>query len=135
MVGLGPNREESMGSQRQDHFFNLEQRRDREVNAHTIHTSRSQSRSGSHVSHEKNTRTMQLEIDRLKRKSHCERRRQTPSNSGLFFFFFFFPMMMGMVVIDPGQGLPPVNISCVMRITTVSIGIKAHLAKAWKTTL
>ena len=26
MVGLGPNREESIGFQRQDHFFNLEQR-------------------------------------------------------------------------------------------------------------
>ena len=31
MVGSGPNREESIGSQRQDHFLNLERRRDREV--------------------------------------------------------------------------------------------------------
>ena len=31
MVGSGPNREESIGSQRQDHFLNLESRRDREV--------------------------------------------------------------------------------------------------------
>ena len=31
MVGLGPNREESIGSQLQDHFLNLERRRDREV--------------------------------------------------------------------------------------------------------
>ena len=31
MVGSGPNREESIGSQLQDHFLNLERRRDREV--------------------------------------------------------------------------------------------------------
>ena len=47
---------------------------------HTTHTSRSQSQSGSHLSHEKNTRAMQLKIDHLKRKSRNERRRQTPSN-------------------------------------------------------
>ena len=44
MVGLGPNREESVGSQRQDHFFNLEKRGDREVSVHTIHTNMSYSR-------------------------------------------------------------------------------------------
>ena len=31
MVCSGPNREESIGSQLQDHFLNLERRRDREV--------------------------------------------------------------------------------------------------------
>ena len=34
MVGSGPNREESMESQRQDHFVNLEQKRDRKVSVH-----------------------------------------------------------------------------------------------------
>jgi len=68
MVGLGLNREESMGSQRQDHFVNLEQRRDQEVSVHTTHTSMSQSRSESHLSREENTRAMQLEIDHLKRR-------------------------------------------------------------------
>ena len=81
MVGSGLKREESIRSQRQDHFLNLEQRRDREVSVHTTHTSRSHSRSGSHISHEKNIRTMQLEIDRLKRKLRHERQRRTPSNS------------------------------------------------------
>ena len=81
MVGSGLKREESIGSQRQDHFLNLEQRRDREVSVHTTHTSRSHSRSGSHISHEKNIRTMQLEIDRLKRKLRHEWQRRTPSNS------------------------------------------------------
>ena len=48
---------------------------------HTTHTSRSQSQGGSHISHEENTRVMQLEIDRWKRRLRYERRRQTPSNS------------------------------------------------------
>ena len=81
MVGSGPNREEFMGSQRQDHFVNLERRRDGEVSVHTTHTTRSQSRSGSHLSHEENTRAMQLEIDYLKRRLHRERRRRTLSSS------------------------------------------------------
>ena len=70
-----------MGFQRQDHFHNLEQRRDQEGSVHTSHTSRSQSRGGSHLSHEENAKKMQLEIDPLKRKLRHERRRQTPSNS------------------------------------------------------
>ena len=58
MVGSRPNCENFVGSQRQDHFLNLEQRKDREVNVHTIHTSKSHSRSGSHVSHGEDTRNM-----------------------------------------------------------------------------
>ena len=81
MVGLGPNLEEFIGSQRQDHFVNLECRRDWEVSVHTTHTSRSQSRSWSHLSHEKNIKAMQLEIDHLKRKLRHKRRKRTPSNS------------------------------------------------------
>ena len=57
-----------MGSRRQDHFLYLERRRDREGSVHTTHTNRSQSRIGSHTSHEKNAKDMQLEIDHLKRK-------------------------------------------------------------------
>ena len=69
MVGLGPNREESVGSQRQDHFFNLEQRGDREVSVHTTHTNMSYSRN------------MQLEIDHLRRNLRCKQRKGTPSSS------------------------------------------------------
>ena len=50
---------------------------------HTTHTSGSQSRGGSHLSHEKNTRSMQLEIDRLRRRLCRKQRRRTPSNSDL----------------------------------------------------
>ena len=70
-----------MGSQCQDHFVNLKRRRDRGVNVHTAYTSRSQSQGGSHVSHEKNTRSMQLEIDCLRRRLRSERCRGTPSSS------------------------------------------------------
>ena len=35
MVGLGPYQQESMGSQQQDDFLNLERRRDCEVSVHT----------------------------------------------------------------------------------------------------
>ena len=52
---------------------------------HTVHTSRSQSRGKSHVFHEENTRSMQLEIDHLRRRMRCERRRRTPSNSDFSF--------------------------------------------------
>ena len=65
MVGSGQNQEESIGSQCQDQFLNLERRRDQEFSVHTTHTGGSQSRGGSHLSHEENTRSMQLEIDHL----------------------------------------------------------------------
>ena len=70
-----------MWSQRQDHFVNLERRRDWEVSVHTGHISKSQSRSGSHSSHEENTKAMQLKIDHLKRKLRHEQRRWTPFDS------------------------------------------------------
>ena len=81
MVGSGPHQAESMGSQREDHFVNLERRRNREVSVHTTHTSRSQSWNGSHLSHEEDTKALQLKIDHLKRKLRHERWRRTPSCS------------------------------------------------------
>ena len=75
MVGSSSNQEESMGSQCQDYFLNLERGKDWEVSVHTTHTSKSQSRGGSHVSYEENTKAMQLEIDHLKRKLRHERQR------------------------------------------------------------
>ena len=82
MVGSEPNQEESIGSNRQDQFFNLERRRDREVSVYTTYTRGSQSRGGSHLSYEENARSMQLEIDRLRRRLRRERRRATPSSFG-----------------------------------------------------
>ena len=66
MIGLGPHQQESMGSQRQDDFLNLERKRDREGSVHTTHTSKSHSRVGSYVSQKQNNKVMQKEIDHLK---------------------------------------------------------------------
>ena len=80
MVGSSPNHVESMGSQREDHFVNLERRRDWEVSVHTTHTSKSQSKNGSHLSHEEDTRALQLKIDHLKKKLCHKRWKRTLSN-------------------------------------------------------
>ena len=73
-----------MGSQRQDHFRDLEQQRDREGSVGTTHTSRSQARSKSHVSQEEIARNMQREIDHLKRSLRHEQRKRVPSNPEFF---------------------------------------------------
>ena len=75
MVGSSPHQAESMGSQRQDHFRDLEQKRDREGSVHTTHTSKSQSRGKSHVSHKENAKNMQKEINHLKRSLRHEWRK------------------------------------------------------------
>ena len=48
---------------------------------HTTHTSRSQSRNASHLSHREDTRALQLEIDHLKRKLRHERWKRNSSIS------------------------------------------------------
>ena len=83
MVGLGPHQEESMGSRWQDDFLNLERKRDREGSAHTTHTCKSHSRVGSYVSQRQNERTMQREIDNLKKKLCHAQRKRTLSNSDI----------------------------------------------------
>ena len=121
MVGLGPNQTKSMESQRQDHFRDLEQRRDQEESVHTTHTSRSHSRGGSHLSHEKNTKVMQLEIDHLKRGLRHEWRKRFPSNSNFSSD-------------DEKDGsyrhrsrTPLVSLSHMMRTTIMSAEIEIHL--------
>ena len=61
MANSRQNREESVGLQRVNHFVSLERKRDREANRtpsvrvetdYMDHTSRSQSRPGSHISHD-----------------------------------------------------------------------------------
>ena len=88
MVGSSSHQAESIGSQRQDDFLNLEQERDRERywegSVHTFHTSWSHSRVGSHVSQRQNSnKTMQQEIDDLKKKLRHARRKQTTSSSNV----------------------------------------------------
>ena len=74
---------ESRGSQHSNPFVNLQQREDYEGNAHTTHTSKSQSRGKSCVSHAKNDRDMQREIDELKKELRHVRRRHPLPNSDL----------------------------------------------------
>ena len=81
MVGSRPNREEFMGLQRQDHFLNLERRKDREVSVHMTYTSGSHSRTRSHISHGKDTRNLQLKIDHLRKKLRRKQRRGSPLSS------------------------------------------------------
>ena len=86
MMGSGPNREESVVSQCEDQFVNLEIRRDHEVNrtpsVPTGHTSRNHSRTGSHASHGEETRNLKLEIDHLRRKLRRKQREASPFSSG-----------------------------------------------------
>ena len=72
---------ESRGSQRNNSVVNLQQRGDHEGSMQTTHTSKSQSRRKSHVSHAKNERDMQLEIDELKKKlRRTWQRRSSPDS-------------------------------------------------------
>ena len=72
---VNPHQAKSGGSQRNNSVVNPQQRRNREGSVQTTHTSKSQSRGKSHVSHAKNERDMQREIDELKKKLRRARRR------------------------------------------------------------
>ena len=75
-------------SQRQDDFLNLECERDREKyregSMHTTHTSRSQSRGGSHISQRQDdNKAMQRDIDDLKKKLRRAQRKWSPFSSDI----------------------------------------------------
>ena len=73
-----PHQAKSGGSQRNNSVVNPQQRGDHEGSVQTTHTNRSQSRGKSHVSHAKNERDMQREIDKLKKKlRHAQQRRSS----------------------------------------------------------
>ena len=65
---------ESGGSQRNNSVVNPQQRGNHEGSVQTTHTNRIQSRGRSHVSHAKDERDMQREIDELKKKLRRARR-------------------------------------------------------------
>ena len=72
---------ESWGSQHNDLFVNLERRGDHERSVRTTHSSKSQFRGKSCVSHAKNNRDMQRKIDELKRElRHAQRKRLSPNS-------------------------------------------------------
>ena len=76
-----PLQAESRGSQHGNLYRSLERREDREGSVRTTHTSKSSSRGKSRVSHAKNDRDMQREIDELKRDLRHARRRYSPPSS------------------------------------------------------
>ena len=67
-VDANQHQAESRGSQHSNPCRSLERRGDLEGSMHAAHTSKSQSRGRSHVSHAKNDKDMQCEIDELKRE-------------------------------------------------------------------
>ena len=86
MIGLhqgndSPHQAESGGSQHNNSMMNPQQKGDHEGSRQTTHTNRSQSRGKSHVSHAKNERDMQREIDELKKKLRRARRRRSSLGS------------------------------------------------------
>ena len=63
---INPDQAKSRGSQRNNYVVYNQQRGDHEGSVQTTHISKSQSWGKSHVSHAKNERDMQREIDELK---------------------------------------------------------------------
>ena len=74
---------ESGESQHKNSVANPQQRRDHEGSMHITHTSKSQSRGKSHVSHAKSEKDMQCEIDELKKKLCRVWRRHSSPDSEL----------------------------------------------------
>ena len=76
-----PHQAELGGSQHSQSEVNPQQRGDREKSGQTIHHNRSQSRGKSHVSHAKNEKDMQHEIDGLTKKLRRAQRRRSSFES------------------------------------------------------
>ena len=64
---VNPHQAEAGGSQHNNSVVNPQQKGDHEGSVQTTHTSKSQSQGKSHVSHAKNEKDMQREIDELKK--------------------------------------------------------------------
>ena len=80
-----PHQAELGSSQRNNSVVNPQQRGNHEGSVQTTHTNRSQSHGRSHVSHAKDERDMQREIDELKKKlRRARRRRSTPKSESSF---------------------------------------------------
>ena len=125
MVGSGPNREESIGSQLQDHFLNLERRRDREVSVILLKLVG--------VSLEVGVTSLMKRILEAYscRSTVCGGGYATNDGERLLQVLTLLLMTMGMTTIDLGQGLLPVSLFCMMRTVIVSGGVRVHLVKVW----
>ena len=113
---------ESRGSQHNNSVAYPQQRGDHEGSMHTTHTSKSQSRGKSHVSHAKSERDMQREIDELKKKLRRVRRRHSSPNSEP-------PRRQMMLHIGEDPELRPVKLSLATRNIAISVRIRAQPIK------
>ena len=82
MANSSSHQAESIASQCENPFVNLERRRDHEGSAHVTHTNKIHSRIGSHVSQKQHNKAMQREIDQLKKKLYHAQRKWTHTPSG-----------------------------------------------------
>ena len=80
-IDVNLHQAESRDSQHGNPRGSLKWKRGHEGSVRTTHTSKSQSRGKNHVSHAKNDRDMQREIDDLKRELRHSQRRRSPSSS------------------------------------------------------
>ena len=80
-VDVNLHQAESRSSQHSNPRRSLERRGGHEGSVHITHTNKSQFQGKSHVSHAKDDKDMQREIDELKRElHHTQRRRSLPSS-------------------------------------------------------
>ena len=129
MVGSGPHMAESMGSQRQDHFCDLERKRDQEGSVHTTRTSKSQSQV-------KATSLMRRMPETCSWKLTTWREAYATNAEGeLLPTLITLPMMRRMLTIDKGQGFPLVSIFHMMKTTAMNVETEIHLWEAWEMTL
>ena len=80
-VDANPYQAKSRGSQHGDPQRSLERREGREGSVHTTHTTKNHSRGKSHVSYAKKDRSLQREINALKRELRHARRGRSPPYS------------------------------------------------------
>ena len=91
----------------------------------TTHTNKSWSRGKNHISHEENARNMQKRIDHLKRSLRHEHKRQAPSN------FDYSSNDEEDQDYRQSSRTPPLNLSCMTKITAIVIEATIRLREAW----
>ena len=118
-----------MGSQRQDHFCDLERKRDQEGNVHTTHTGKSQSQV-------KATSLMRRMPEICSWKLIIWREAYATNVEGeLLPTLITLPMMIRTLTIDRGQRLPLTSLSHMMKTTAMNAETEIHLREAWEMTL
>ena len=95
---------------------------------HTTHTSKSQSRGKSHISHEENARNMQRRLIILREACAMN------GKSELHPILTSFLMVRKVATIGANRGLPLASLSHMMRTIIMNIETEIHPWWAWETT-